>query len=1077
MTGRRLLAGSVGALLPAVIGAWNLAADEWAFDFGAPASVTREGFVKVTKAGIFAPGRAHGFESDAGLLEVDRTGSYWWKKQMPTDTYLARTYGEYRATSYSTCDFVEGTQDNAFLLKAPDGEYEVWAVVTDPAEAPPFFGMHANGKLKQSVRLGRRGFVFMEPFRARAEGGVLRIELKGSHGWLLNALVVGTPGAALTRIVSDMERDIFFDYPEHLADWKRIEQEPGNPPPDFTAEEQARGYVVCARDYTVKVYPFTNPERREIDRALTTFATAGEFEPASAAVYPAKDLGVVDVEVSDFTSADGNAIPSDRVKIGIVRCWKQRSGSGSGPSGHYAIEPEVIEPATSRLREVNAGETRQWWFTLHVPEDARPGRYRAQVAFRPEAAPPVELEWRLLVLPFQLTRPTDRHWGTWLDSFPPLAGLRGPERRGRNTSAEADRLAGLEMEDFRDHGFDVAILECSGIGVTENADGSFSYDIGILRRQMEYLKILGEQAVVPICFEYLCRRLEYQYADEPEGEHVAGNFSPKARAAIAGLVQHLEAERKRNDWPRFLYLPIDEPGNNKTANRMTFGRNVLEMVQSVPGAQTGCTITARGVQQLGERVNTRIYAYGHVSREVARRDAERGFPYWYYNNGIMYGASTTASRNYTGFEFLRSGAECATGWGFAAYHYNPYNDFDGRHRDWCVLLPGADGPIPTIYWELCREGVDDCRYVATLQERIAGSGDESAANRARAVLAPLLDPQATPISNPGSFHRYRWQLAREILNLAGRGDPAPAIGFTPVVSASPMEESLEANVIENPSFENEPQADGLPGWPYPYDDPYSEERGKPSGAISVADEVAHDGKQSLKWDFAKSEGKGSQYGRSQYLIINVQVADDVVPRLIGRRVQVGMWVRTGGGTLIPGMNLRMFGKREGEYGFLDSIPYQGGLEDAAVWNRFEAEGAILPETERIDIHIFCKIPDDPEVRDEAVFYIDDVSLRPITPVPLKIETPLDELYVGEPMSWQVSAAEPAQNLMVSLLRGADVLEQTVVREAGDRREGSFATEGLSPGVYRLRATAETQDGGEPLAAWREVIVAPDPFAW
>jgi hypothetical protein len=77
----------------------------------------------------------------------------------------------------------------------------------------------------------------------------------------------------------------------------------------------------------------------------------------------------------------------------------------------------------------------------------------------------------------------------------------------------------------------------------------------------------------------------------------------------------------------------------------------------------------------------------------------------------------------------------------------------------------------------------------------------------------------------------------------------------------------------------------------------------------------------------------------------------------------------------------------------------------------------------------------------------------------------------------VSAAEPAQNLTVSLLRGADVLEQTVVREAGDRREGSFATEGLSPGVYRLRATAETQDGGEPLAAWREVIVAPDPFAW
>jgi len=1077
MADRRLSGGLVGVLLLVVVGASGPPADEWGFDFGTPGSVTREGFVKVTTADVFAPGRAHGFESNRGLLEVDRTASYWWQKQLPNDEYLSQTYGEYRSTSYSTCDFVEGTEDNAFLLSLPDGEYEVWAIVTDPAEAPPFFGIHANGELKQIVRLGRRGFVFMEPFRARAEGGVLRIELKGPHGWLLNALVVGTPGAALTTMLADMERDIFFDYPEHLADWKEVEQEPDDPPPDLTAEEQARGYVVFARDYTTKVYPFTNPQRREIGRTLTTFATPGEFEPTTAAVYPVKDLGAVDVEVSGFTSADGGAISGDSVEIGVVRCWKQRSGSGSGPSGHYTIEPELIEPATGRIREVKAGATKQWWFTVHVPEDARPGRYRAQVAFRPQAAPPVEVEWRLLVLPFRLTRHADRHWGTWLDSFPPLAGLRGPERRGRNTPEEADRIARLDMEDFRDHGFDVAILECSGIGVMENPDGSFSYDIGILRRQMEYLKALGEQAVVPVCFEYLCRRIEYEYADEPEGEHVAGTFSAKARAAIVGLVEYLEAERKRNGWPRFLYMPIDEPENNKTANRMTFGKNVLEMVQSVPGAQTGCTITARGVQQLGERINTRIYAYGHVSREVARRDAQAGFPYWYYNNGIMYGASTIASRSYTGFEFLRSGAECATGWGFAAYDCNPYNDFDGRHRDWCVLLPGADGPIPTIYWELCREGVDDCRYVATLQDAIDRADDENAARRARAVLAPLLDPQATPIGHPVSFHRYRWQLAREILSLADSADLTPAISFTPAVSASAMEETLEANVIENPSFESQPQADGLPGWPYPYDDPYSEARGKPSGAISVTDEVAYDGKQSLKWDFAKSEGKGSEYGRSQYLIINVQVADDLVPRLIGRRVRVGMWVRTGGGTLIPGMNLRMFGTRDGEYGFLDSIPYQGGLEDPAVWNRFEAEGAILPETEKIDIHTFCKIPDDPDVRDESVFYIDEVSLRPITPVPLKIESPLGELYVGEPMSWQVSTSEPAQRLTVSLLQGTEVLEQAVIRDAGDPREGSFETAGLSPGVYRLRVKAQTQDGREPLAAWREVIVAPDPFAW
>ena len=516
------------------------------------------------KAHVFASDTAYGFESGEGLTEVDHSRSYWCgKKPHPANNRLARAYGAYRVTSHSTCDFVEGTGNNAFLLRAPDGEYEVWMVVADPAHAPPFFEVRANGETKHSVGLGRRGFVFVEPFRARATRGTLRVELAGPHGWLLNALVVGRPGEKMSKIVTDLERDIFFDYPEHLSDWKAIEQPPEHPKPALTAEEQERGYVVFARAYSAKVYPFTKPSRQEIGQPLTALATPGEFEPATAAVYPVSDLGAMDVEVSDFATVDGNTISRDSVEIGIVRCWKHRRREGRGPKGHYMVEPELIDPPRGRRRLVKAGETKQWWFTVHVPEDAKAGRYRAVVTFRPESAAPVRVEWRLLVLPFRLTRPTDRHWGTWLDTFPPLAGLRGPARRGRNTPEEADRLARLEMEDFRNHGFDVAILECSSMKVTDNEDGSFAYDIGSLRRQMRYLKMLGEQAVVPVCFEYLCRRLEYKYADEPEDTHVAGTFSDRARRAIVGLVQHLEDERKENSWPRFLYLPVDEPGKQR----------------------------------------------------------------------------------------------------------------------------------------------------------------------------------------------------------------------------------------------------------------------------------------------------------------------------------------------------------------------------------------------------------------------------------------------------------------------------------------------------------------------------------
>jgi hypothetical protein len=77
---------------------------------------------------------------------------------------------------------------------------------------------------------------------------------------------------------------------------------------------------------------------------------------------------------------------------------------------------------------------------------------------RPEKAEPAVLEWRLLVLPFRLTRPADQHWGTWLESFPPVGGLRGPERRGRNTPGEMERLVRADLADYRDHGFDLAIF-------------------------------------------------------------------------------------------------------------------------------------------------------------------------------------------------------------------------------------------------------------------------------------------------------------------------------------------------------------------------------------------------------------------------------------------------------------------------------------------------------------------------------------------------------------------------------------------------------------------------------------------
>jgi hypothetical protein len=717
---------------------------------------------------------------------------------------------------------------------------------------------------------------------------------------------------------------------------------------------------------------------------------------------------------------------------------------------------------------VTAGETKQWWLTVQVPEHTPPGRYRMTLRLLPAQAVPTVLEWRLLVLPFQLSRPADRHWGTWLESFPPVGGLRGPARRGRNTPAEQARLVSSDLADYRAHGFDLAIFNYY-FGVKENDDGSFSYDIAKLAQDLDYWKTLGAETPVAIGCEYTFRNLEYGLA-EPGEKHVPGTFSPKARRAIVGLVRHIHDEAQRRGWPKLYFYPIDEPGNNKTENRMRFAENVLDLVHEVPGCLTATTVGAGDIQRLGDRVDVRIYAYGSYHRKKVLEETRQGHPFWYYDNGMFYGHSTLASRSMTGFEFLRSGAEVATAWGFDATQANPDNDFDGGHKDWNVIFPGVDRPTPAIYWELCREGIDDCRYVATLQQQIRlalDRGRTEAAERARRVLAPLLDPDAPPLDNPLAFARYRWRIAREILAL--RRDRNLALRFAAIADNHPSVAKPGPNLVQNPSFEEPAQADGSP--PGQYHLGYPEQNSQSRGALTVSDEAAHSGRFSLKWDLGKVADAAPVRRDPRWLVVNVPFSGDTARGLRGKRIKVGYWLRMGGGTTVPGLQLRQSltgGPGEG-------FRYGGGLEDPAAWNHFETEGRLGETLESMDIHTWVAVPE-AELAHKSWFYMDDFALQVVDDPPLSVSTPLDEYYVGEAIPWTVRGSAASNAVKVALMNDGRLVTEQMREAVTAPPQGAFDTRGLKPGLYTLQA--KVGNGGlAPSAVERQIIVTPDPFDW
>ena len=228
------------------------------FAFGTVTSVTRAGFSKATIKDTFSAEKGYGFQSTEGLLDYDRGGA---EIVRPKDEYTASLYGAYRTTSDMTSAFVEGKNNNTFMVTLPDGEYTVWLIASDSEWDPPLFEVWANGRKKLDVRIPRARFVFMEPFQARAVDGQLRVELKGVHGWILNGLVIGKEGPELAGTVAKLERDIFFLTEPESPHWKERKTVTVNPPLVWTDAEREKGYVVFPVDYTEQITPAFVPSR------------------------------------------------------------------------------------------------------------------------------------------------------------------------------------------------------------------------------------------------------------------------------------------------------------------------------------------------------------------------------------------------------------------------------------------------------------------------------------------------------------------------------------------------------------------------------------------------------------------------------------------------------------------------------------------------------------------------------------------------------------------------------------------------------------------------------------------------
>ena len=740
--------------------------------------------------------------------------------------------GRWAASGCQAGRVAEHATEGAFALRVsfPGSDRDTWPGVRFPL-APP-----ANWSAFAAVRV--------DVFNAQAKAVDLAMRVDDAAG--ANSFVfVSVPSGKqtmdfglnageidLSRVASILtyrskpreEATLLFDrfrlvtraemMAELRAKYTELRLVDSTPPPQPTAADRKRGYVPFTRSYLDLVYPASVPRAHEIGRPVEAFATPGEFEPLTFAVWALRDLDL-SVSCAGLRGPKGARIPADCLDVRSERSLDKRT---TYPASEYIHVPLLLE-SRDRVR-VAQGTSRRFWVTVRVPESAAPGIYEGQATLRSGGSAEA-IPLRLRVLPFRLEEPKGVAFGMYY--------------RGQGAKDEAALLA--DLEDMRRHGMNTVGL-CFGMDSTKISlaggkpqigwDGTSRFEQFIAGyRKLDYpepLLLLSDSA----------QDVAAGTKADPHSEQYARAYQDAVRA--------ITAFGKEKGWPEILWQPVDEPVWQSPAAMECCVRHLKLLKAAGVRTETDGPGDAFMEQTAGPFSDFWNYNGTLPAAEMMGQIHARGAKAWYYNNDVE-GYRPEVMRYGAGFLLAKTGADGIYNWEYRGQSGSSmYDDLDSPNADFIYsFLPQGEetgGPAPS--WEAFREGVDDYRYVALLKKMIAQArasarpaaqrSAEDAARALDAALAPLRfsgrlrgtaewaraghDARGRrtlegPMKVPNGwdfddYDRVRWQVASLILDLrdalgSSGGGGAKASGRAPAPRAAAKATPVTARFYEPPA--------------------------------------------------------------------------------------------------------------------------------------------------------------------------------------------------------------------------------------------------------------------------------------
>lgn len=459
---------------------------------------------------------------------------------------------------------------------------------------------------------------------------------------------------------------------------------------------------------------------------LSIRACRGEYEPASFVVQTLDEPVVLKVSKSDLVGKAG-IIPAGSIDIRTIKRWYQAGdqiGDGSPINQKVRLlTPElllmddtlikndhdakqsymklILPDGTIKWRNITKEKptkeekdfsneacpikdteilqpvkipketAKQFWVTVHVPQNTKSGKYLGEIELRSNGKVLETLKLAVEVLDFdleanQLESSIYFHWGDGLNK----------ENKGSMSNKLRSKIQfKAELENLLAHGVD-------------NPTVGVKYQKGFFRTELELRKEAGMN------------------------NHHLYYLGAGTNLPMKTIKEIIETAAEFGYSDVFFYGQDEARGDALKAQRSKW-KQIHEI-----GGKIFVAGYWDNFDMMGDLQDVMVRCY-QPTKEISNRWHTKGHKIFSYGNPQAGLEDPEVYRRNFGLLLAVNGYDG----GMDYIYYGGWNDFDhGYFRSHNMVYPTIDGVIDTIQWEGYREGIDDLRYLATLQKAIKYAG-------------------------------------------------------------------------------------------------------------------------------------------------------------------------------------------------------------------------------------------------------------------------------------------------------------------------------------------------------------------